>query len=77
MKSKIILIFALIIFIGLTLLLSLAIESIETPTKINKKRKNSSKSLKNTNIRKTSGALESIQWISQVRSYPENDLLIF
>ncbi len=76
MKSKLILLFAIVVFIGLTLLLSVFIES----TKVKQKSKGSNKSPTNllkegaNDEKKTSGALESMQWISQIRAYPDTDI---
>ena len=75
MKSKIILLFAILVFAGLTILLSMVIEKTKTSpddtsdTKDKKEIKNKTSKKKNS-----SGALESMQWITQVRAYPETDI---
>jgi len=78
MKSKLILFFAIIVFIGLTILLSLAIEKSKSNPKTKSQKKSSSDFL---NIEKksepkkgASGAMESMQWMTQIRAYPEIDI---
>ncbi|MEO8209699.1 MAG: hypothetical protein ABI840_03990, partial [bacterium] len=76
MKSKLILLFAIIVFVGLTVLLSLVIEKtkVESKTKSTKKKTSNLIEEKNENEKNASGAMESMQWISQIRSYPETDI---
>ncbi|MDQ3019544.1 MAG: T9SS type A sorting domain-containing protein [Bacteroidota bacterium] len=76
MKSKLILVFAIIVFIGFTVLLSLVIEKtkVESKTKSTKKKNSSLIEEKNEKKSGASGAMESMQWISQVRAYPEKDI---
>ena len=78
MKSKLILFFAIIVFIGLTILLSLAIEKSKLNPKAKSQKKNSSEFLDNKeqaeNKKATSGAMESMQWMTQIRAYPEIDI---
>lgn len=76
MKSKLILLFAIIIFIGLTLLLSMVIEKSKTQPKEKSNKKNTSEKInpETENEKTTSGALESMQWMTQVRAYPETDI---
>jgi len=74
MKSKLILAFSIIIFISLALLLSLVIEKLKTPDseKVAKKKKTE---IQIPEKQKTSsGAMESMQWMSQIRAYPETDI---
>ena len=79
MKSKLILLLAIIIFAGLTILLSLLIEKSKTePIDTDSKEKTStnlnSNQEKKDSDKSTSGALESMQWISQIRAYPDSDI---
>ncbi|MEO6694545.1 MAG: hypothetical protein ABIY50_07570, partial [Ignavibacteria bacterium] len=80
MKSKAILLISIIIFVGLTILLALAIERSKSSTNTKSLKKSSSTipdSLKKNESAKkknASGAMESMQWISQVRAYPEIDV---
>ena len=76
MKSKLILLFAIIVFIGLTLLLSMVIEKSKTQPKEKSSKKNTSEKInpETENEKTTSGALESMQWMTQVRAYPETDI---
>jgi photosystem II stability/assembly factor-like uncharacterized protein len=76
MKSKLILLFAIIVFIGLTLLLSMVIEKSKTQPKEKSNKKNTSEKInpESENEKTTSGALESMQWMTQIRAYPETDI---
>jgi len=78
MKSKLILFFAIIVFIGLTILLSLAIEKSKSSSKIKSQKKSSSELLNNEKKSEkkssASGAMESMQWMTQIRAYPEIDI---
>ncbi|HRJ99451.1 MAG TPA: T9SS type A sorting domain-containing protein [Ignavibacteria bacterium] len=77
MKSKFILLLAIIIFAGLTYLLSIVIEKTKnTPVQKTKKKK-VSETLENDSGKKkgnASGIMESMQFISQMRAYPESDI---
>ncbi len=72
MKSKLILLFGIIIFLALTILLSLVIEKSKSPMKEKSHRKTSEEYKDEERL--SSGALEAMQWISQVRAYPETDI---
>ena len=76
MKSKLILLFAIIVFVGLTLLLSMLIEKTKTPSKDKVSKKKSSEIITSEDKveKKSSGALESMQWMTQIRAYPETDI---
>ncbi|MEO8664846.1 MAG: T9SS type A sorting domain-containing protein [Ignavibacteria bacterium] len=75
MKSKLILLLAIILFVGLVLLLSRIIEKNKTSPKVKDPKKSTSLSTgENEEEISTSGAMESMQWISQVRAYPETDI---
>jgi len=76
MKSKLILLFAIIVFIGLTLLVSMVIEKTKTPSKDKVSKKKSSESItpENKVEKKSSGALESMQWMTQIRAYPDTEI---
>jgi len=78
MKSKLILFFAIIVFIGLTILLSLAIEKSKSNPKTKSQKKNSAEFLNNEEKSEkkkgASGAMESMQWMTQIRAYPEIDI---
>jgi len=87
MKSKIILLFAILVFAGLTILLSMAIEKTKTPPpdsiennedkeikKKSSKKKTSELNDLNKNEKTSSGALESMQWMTQIRAYPDTDI---
>ena len=76
MKSKLILLFAIIVFVGLTLLLSMVIEKTKTPSKEKVSKKKSSESItpEDKVEKKSSGALESMQWMTRIRAYPETDI---
>jgi len=76
MKSKLILLFAIIVFVGLTLLLSMLIEKTKTPSKDKVSKKKSSESITSEDKveKKSSGALESMQWMTQIRAYPDTDI---
>ncbi|HMQ70171.1 MAG TPA: hypothetical protein PKA90_14430, partial [Ignavibacteria bacterium] len=87
MKSKIILLFAILVFAGLTMLLSMVIEKTKTSPK-DPIENNEKKEIRNKNTKKktseinglnieektSSGAMESMQWITQIRAYPETDI---
>ena len=77
MKSKLILLFAIIVFVGLTILLSMLIEKTKTASKDKTTKKKTSEnfeSKKEEGGKKASGALESMQWMTQVRAYPDVDI---
>lgn len=75
MKSKIILLFAIIVFIGLTVLLSLIIEKTKTESKSKNIKKKTSENYEKENYEKeVSDALEAMQWINQIRAYPDKDI---
>jgi len=76
MKSKLILLFAIIVFVGLTLLLSMVIEKTKTPSKDKVSKKKSSESItpEDKVEKKSSGALESMQWMTQIRAYPDTEI---
>jgi photosystem II stability/assembly factor-like uncharacterized protein len=74
MKSKLILLLAIIIFAGLTVLLSMFIESNKTDSKEKTTKKKSGGYLEKESSENASGALEAMQWINQIRAYPENDI---
>lgn len=77
MKSKLILLFAIIIFIGLTILLALLIEKSKPNLKTNSQKKTSSVlNSENEEEKQTgpSGAMESMQWMTRIRAYPEQDV---
>ncbi len=75
MKSKLILLFAIIVFIGLTILLSMVIEKTKTISKDKaSKKKTSEQYEKEKAEKKSSGALESMQWMTQIRAYPDEDI---
>jgi len=78
MKSKLILFFAIIVFLGLTILLSLAIEKSKSNPKSKSQKKNSSENLndeeKPEKKKDASGAMESMQWLTQIRAYPDIDI---
>jgi len=77
MKSKLILLLAIIIFAGLTYLLAVVIENSkpEAKEKNNSKKKTSELSKENIETEKgASGAMDAMQWISHVRAYPETDI---
>ena len=65
---------AIIVFIVLIILLSIAMEKILTITKIKKYKETNSELILSNEEKKTSGALESMQWMTQVRAYPEIDI---
>jgi photosystem II stability/assembly factor-like uncharacterized protein len=78
MKSKLILLLAILIFAALTILLSMLIEKSKSPAE-NLPEKTTSEILNenfsgNVKSNKPSGAMESMQWISQIRAYPETDV---
>ncbi len=75
MKAKLLLLLGILIFAGLTLLLSLAIEKTRTvPTDSKKSKSKTGESLDKSEGKKASGAMESMQWISEIRAYPERDI---
>ncbi len=78
MKSKLILFFAIIVFIGLTILLSLVIEKTKSDSKPEPFKKKTSENYEEKeneeNIKAASDAMGFMQWISDVRSYPETDI---
>lgn len=74
MKSKLILLFSIIVFICLTLLLSMVIEKTKSDNSEKSSKKNKSETVKTENIKTSSGAMESMQLMSQIRAYPEIDI---
>ena len=74
MKSKLILLLALIIFAGLTILLSFVIEKSKSITKINSSKEKSSLQENKSDEKGASGALDAMQFMSQIRAYPEIDI---
>lgn len=82
MRSKLIILFAIIVLAGLTILLSIVIEKNKTE-KNNTTRDKKSKAdyelqkemdKEDGNGKNASGAMESMQWISEVRAYPGTDI---
>lgn len=76
MKSKLILLLAVLIFAGLTILLSMFIEKNKsTPKEKSHNKKTSQNTESDSGIEFTaSGAMESMQWLSQIRAYPDPDI---
>lgn len=75
MKSKLILLGALIIFAGIKLLFTFTIEKSASTSKSKVSGEKTFESFEqNKKVNTSSGAMESMQWISQVRSYPEKDI---
>ncbi|MBL8007364.1 MAG: T9SS type A sorting domain-containing protein [Ignavibacteria bacterium] len=74
MKSKLILLLAIIIFAGFTALLSLLIEKSKNTPKEKVSKKKTSELIESKSEKLSSGALESMQWINQIRAYPEQDI---
>lgn len=75
MKEKLYILLGFIIFAGLTLLLSIAIEKTRIVSEEQSTKKKSGETIEEkSKDRKASGAMESMQWISEVRAYPEADI---
>jgi photosystem II stability/assembly factor-like uncharacterized protein len=75
MKSKLILLLAIIVFVGLTLILSFLIEKTKTESKTKSNKKKTSEYFqKDKNETGASDALEAMQWLNQIRAYPEKDI---
>ncbi len=76
MKSKLILLLAIIVFIGMTMLVAFVIEKTKSESKLKITKKKTSEHYKENeeNKKSASDALESMQWISQIRAYPEADI---
>ncbi|MBS1517837.1 MAG: T9SS type A sorting domain-containing protein [Bacteroidetes bacterium] len=77
MKSKLILLLAILIFAGLTYLLSIVIEKTRVVPNDNSKKKRTTgfrDSEKNEDGSKPSDAMESLQWLSEIRAYPEKEI---
>jgi photosystem II stability/assembly factor-like uncharacterized protein len=75
MKSKLYILLGIIIFTGLTLLLSLGIEKTRTVPKDKSSKKKSGEVIEEKKEnRKASGAMESMQWLSEIRAYPDKDI---
>lgn len=76
MKSKLILLLAVLIFTGLTILLSIFIEKNKSIPKEKIEKNNSSQKIEFDTVNEinASGAMESMQWMSQIRAYPDSDI---
>lgn len=74
MKSKFIIFLAIVIFLGLTFLLSFAIEKMKTQPKVKTSKQKSSENKLEKSEKTSSGAMESMQFISQIRAYPDADI---
>ena len=75
MKSKLYILLGIIIFAGLTLLLSLGIEKTRTVPKDKSTNKKSVEVIEEKKEnRKASGAMESMQWMSEIRAFPDEDI---
>ena len=74
MKSKLLILLGIIVFAGLTLLLSVLLEKTRTVSEEKRSKKKSGEVMEEKIVKKASGAMESMQWMSEIRAFPDQDI---